>query len=76
MRYESPSRLVRALRNAGAENLRLHWVPILPQHYQSLQRIVETRAARLLLRHVRFLGALISHAFVVSANRSENSQIK
>ena len=70
MRFEFPRRLIDALHKAGGLNLQLHWLPILPQRWQRYQWIVETRSVIWLLRHVPFLGALLSHAFVISASKS------
>jgi 2-polyprenyl-3-methyl-5-hydroxy-6-metoxy-1,4-benzoquinol methylase len=70
MRFEFPRRLCDALRKAGGLNIQLHWLPILPQRWQRFQWIVETHTVIWLLHHVPLLGALLSHAFVISACKS------
>lgn len=65
LRYESPRGMQRALRRVGFENVRLHWMPILPGRFGRSQRLLEHRAARFLLRWVPLLGACLSHSFLV-----------
>jgi ubiquinone/menaquinone biosynthesis C-methylase UbiE len=69
LRYDQPRQLIRTLTDAGFEDPRLHWVPILPGWLQPLQRVVEAGWARALLAAVPVLGSLVSHAFLVVARR-------
>jgi SAM-dependent methyltransferase len=70
LRYESPRRLREMMRVDGFTDVTLHWLPILPERLQRLQWVVETRLTTWLLRNVPFLGALLSHAFVVHGHRA------
>ena len=70
MRYEYPSALCATIEKAGGKNVQLHWLPILPQRWQTMQWLVETPIMNWMFQHVPFFGTLFSHAFVVSANRS------
>lgn len=69
LRYESPKRLRRLLRDVGCESVRIHWVPILPQRLQRYQWLVETASVRRFMRLVPLAGALFSHAFVLEGRR-------
>jgi SAM-dependent methyltransferase len=70
LRYESPARLERLLREAGFGAVRLHWMPILPTRWYALQRIVESGPLRLALRTVPLLGMFLSHAFILRAEKA------
>jgi SAM-dependent methyltransferase len=65
LRYDSPSRVVALMHTLPFDEVRCHWVPILPSPLQRLQPIVETRLVRALLAAVPFIGSLVSHSFVV-----------
>jgi SAM-dependent methyltransferase len=69
VRYESPRVLAKLLRRNGLEHVRLYWLPILPARWQRLQWLAETEPARWLFRAAPLLGALLSHSFVLSAER-------
>jgi len=69
LHYESPRRLRRLVREAGLEEVRLRWLPILPGRLRGLQRLAEHRLAAGLLRAVPGLGALLSHSMVVVGRR-------
>lgn len=71
LRYDTPATLVRLLKAQGAESVRIHWVPILPAGLSRMQPLIETRAARSLLRRLPWLGQLLSHAFLISAVRGD-----
>lgn len=70
VRFESPERLRFLMREAGLQEVRLHWLPILPGHWQRFQWLLETRGTRGMLRFVPLLGRLFSHAFVVHGRKS------
>jgi len=70
LRYESPSRLKRLLREVGFGKVELHWMPILPTRWYGLQRLIESRPVSLALRLVPPLGMLVSHAFIVRAEKA------
>ncbi|SFM23838.1 Methyltransferase domain-containing protein [Ectothiorhodospira mobilis] len=67
LRYDRPRQLAHWLRAHGAEDVRIHWVPILPGPLRRLQPWLETPAVRRLLATVPGIGALVSHAVLVSA---------
>jgi SAM-dependent methyltransferase len=69
LRYESPRRLRRLLQDAGFDKVRVHWMPILPTRWYGLQGLMETRVVDATLRLVPLLGMLISHAFIVRAEK-------
>lgn len=70
VRYESPRKLQRLMRHYGLEDVQMFWVPILPGAWQRFQWLLETRTVRWIMRNVPLVGALVSHAFVLSARRS------
>jgi SAM-dependent methyltransferase len=69
LRYESPATIRRILAAEGMDNVRLHWMPIVPSRFPRLQRLVESDAVHWLLRHVPPLGLLFCHAFIVHCTR-------
>lgn len=71
VRYESPYRLRRIMQAAGLENVRIHWLPILPGRLQRYQKLVESRFVQNLLRFIPVIGALFSHSMIVSGTVPE-----
>lgn len=69
LRYESPRRVRRLLLASELDDVRIHWLPILPARLSRFQRWLESRPARLALHWVPFLGLLVSHSFIASARR-------
>ena len=69
LRYDSPWVLKRLLIAQGFQSVSLYWVPILPTRWQRFQPWVEIPVFRALLHAITPLGALLSHAVVVSAKR-------
>ncbi len=69
LRYESPWRIKRLLRDHGFTDVRLHWMPIAPGHSQRLQRIIESPAGQGLLHFVLPMGLLLSHSFIVCGTK-------
>ena len=69
LRYESPRRLLRTAQRSGLADIRLHWMPIVPQGARAMQRILESRPVDWLFRNVSILGASLSHAFLVHARK-------
>lgn len=70
LRYESPRRLRRIMEAAGASEVRLIWLPIVPGRWQRFQAILESRPVARLLHAVPPLGALLSHSFVLVATKA------
>lgn len=69
MRYDSPRRLVRLLRELGFEEIERFWVPILPARFARFQWIMETTWVVWLLHAVPALGGLLSHSVMITARR-------
>jgi len=70
LRYESPRRIMRLLRDCGFTDVRLHWMPIIPGRSQRLQQMIESQSGQALLRLLPPLGLLISHSFIVQGRKS------
>lgn len=70
VRYESPWRLLADLRNAGLDQRKLYWLPILPARLQKYQWLLETRFTRLILHAFPPLGALLSHSFLARGRKT------
>ncbi|HYD85193.1 MAG TPA: class I SAM-dependent methyltransferase [Opitutus sp.] len=68
LRYETPARVKRALRDAGWRVER-YWLPILPARFARFQGWLERGWVVALLHRVPPLGALLSHSFVIRARR-------
>ena len=69
LRYESPWRMKRLLRECGFENVRLHWMPIAPGGSPALQHVAESPATTWLLRWIPLVGPLLSHAFILQGTK-------
>jgi ubiquinone/menaquinone biosynthesis C-methylase UbiE len=69
LRYESPSTLTGILKAQGFRDVTLFWMPIAPPRWPWLQRIVESRPARWMLRTVPLFGPLTSHSFIVRGTK-------
>lgn len=70
LRYESPARLVAAIRRAGFDDVRRHWLPIMPRRWHRFQPVCESRRVQLMLNCVSPLGALASHSVLIKATLS------
>ena len=70
LRYESPRELCSTLAGADFTRITQHWLPIAPSRLQRTQPLLESRAARFMLRHVPPAGSLLSHSFVIHARRA------
>lgn len=73
LRYESPIRLKRTLEVAGFTKVQVYWMPILPSRWYGLQKLIESRPVAALLRFLPLLGPLLSHAFIIRAERATQS---
>lgn len=69
LRYESAARLVDVLRHAGFVSPVLNWLPLMPSRLQILQPTFESRLARRLLMALPAIGCVVSHSFLISAER-------
>jgi ubiquinone/menaquinone biosynthesis C-methylase UbiE len=69
LRYEAPRRLLRSVRDSGFSDARLYWMPIMPARTRRLQRLVESESAAWVLRNLPWIGALVSHGFIVRARK-------
>ncbi|TDY03752.1 class I SAM-dependent methyltransferase [Thiohalophilus thiocyanatoxydans] len=72
LRYDSPAQLIRLLRAAGATEIRLYWVPILPGSLRRFQPWLESRPVRGLLAHLPWLASPLSHAFLIAARKADH----
>lgn len=66
LRYESPRRMRRLMEDAGLVKLRIHWIPIMPARLKAFQPVAESALVTALLRNVPWLGALLSHSFMLT----------
>ena len=65
MRYDSPWRLARRLREAGVAQVDLHWLPLVPGRWRLAGAIAHSSLVRGLLRCLPPLAAVASHAVVL-----------
>lgn len=70
LRYQSPAELRQLMRAHDLVDIRLHWLPIMPQRWQRFQGLLETRQGRWIFRHLPGIGLLFSHSMVLSAVRA------
>jgi SAM-dependent methyltransferase len=70
LRYERPGRFAAALREAGFNDIRVHWIPLVPGRFERLQRVLEGPVMQVLFRWIPPLGALVSHSFFVTGTRT------
>ena len=69
LRYESPWRMKRLLRECGFDDVQLHWMPIAPGGSPALQRVAESPVTTWLLRWIPLAGPLLSHAFILKGTK-------
>jgi len=69
LRYDHPDELAGVLRNSGFEDVRVHWVPIMPSRLASLQAAIESVPLKAILRLAPIAGRWLSHAFVLQGRR-------
>ncbi|MEP6997740.1 MAG: class I SAM-dependent methyltransferase [Betaproteobacteria bacterium] len=69
LRYEASSKLLEILHRAGFVRLTLSWLPLMPSRLHMLQPAFESLLARRLLATVQPLGRIVSHSFLISAQR-------
>jgi len=74
LRYESPWALMRVLKDCGLVNIKMYWLPMVPQRLQTFQRLVNNPVTRAILKIMPPLGALLSHSFTVSGQLPHNHQ--
>ncbi len=74
LRYESPRDLRRELAEAGFLKASVHWLPIAPSAVQQLQPLLELAVTRSVMQSVGPVGSLLSHSFVIRAQRGESRQ--
>lgn len=67
LRYESPGRMARLMREAGLIEVQVHWIPILPSRLRVLEPIVEGALVRALLRYLPGVGPLLCHSCLLTA---------
>lgn len=69
LRYDRADEFQAIAGTAGLEVLAIEWLPILPARLQRLQWLLEIRPTRTLMRWLPFVGALLSHSFILRARR-------
>lgn len=69
LRYETVEDFREAARNVGFNVSAVEWLPILPGRLSRFQGLLEARPVRAVLKRMPWLGALISHSFVLRAAR-------
>lgn len=69
LRYESAWALRRLFKKNKLENIRIHWLPIAPGKLTFIQPILQHSIFQNLLRIVPLFGVLLSHAFIITANK-------
>lgn len=69
LRYEAPHDLCDTMKSVGFNGMKRYWIPILPYRLQRFQWMLETRVVRWLLHTVPPIGALLSHSFVIKAQK-------
>jgi len=67
LRYDTVRGLSATAQAAGLQVVAVEWLPILPARLQRLQWMLETRTTRTLLRRLPWLGAWLSHSFILRA---------
>lgn len=73
LRYEVVHNLYSIMKKNGLTNINLYWLPILPARWYRFQWLVETRPAKWIFHNIPFFGQLLSHAFVLSGQRSQET---
>jgi hypothetical protein len=69
LRYESATELLAALDRAGFVHPVLNWLPLMPSRLRVLQPAFESRLARRVLTVLPSVGCVVSHSFVITAER-------
>ena len=69
LRYESPRRVRELMRQSGMQDVRIHWIPIVPGRLGFLQGIAETRVLGSIVRMVPGLGDLLSHSCMLTGRK-------
>ncbi len=70
LRYHSPAALRRLMQAHDLVDVKLHWLPIMPQRWQRFQWLLEAPQGRWVFRHLPGIGLLFSHSMVLSAVRA------
>jgi ubiquinone/menaquinone biosynthesis C-methylase UbiE len=73
LRYESPRMLRKLLVSSGLEQVKLYWLPMLPGRFPRCQRILESAVVRWAFHHLPGIGALLSHAVILSGRKRGRS---
>ena len=73
LRYESSRRLAGLMRAAGLTNVRIHWMPIVPTKWQTLQPRLEGPAARWVFAHIPLVSLMFCHSFMIVGEKAAPS---
>ncbi len=74
LRYETVNNLVDLMKSNGLTHIQLHWLPILPARWYRHQWLIENRLAKWAFRYIPLTGQLLSHAFILSGQRQQDTQ--
>jgi SAM-dependent methyltransferase len=69
LRYETADGFREAAGQVGLNVISVEWLPILPGRLSRFQGLLEARPVRAVLKRVPFLGAMLSHSFILRACR-------
>jgi len=70
LRYESPANMRRLFEQQGMSNVKLYWVPVLPQRLHAYSFLVNHPVIRWLFMRTPLLGALLSHSILISGTKN------
>lgn len=71
LRYESPRRMKKQMRECGLVDVQIHWMPIAPERAPLLQRLAESAPMTWVLRSLPLVGMLFAHAFILQGKKTK-----
>ena len=72
LRYDQPEDFMRSAVAAGFKDAELFWLPLVPRRLGLLQGLLESRPSKGILQSVPYIGAPLSHSFILRARRAED----
>ncbi len=69
VRYENSTRIVRLLESHGLTDIKLIWIPIIPEKFGILKKFVYSSPGRLLIQRTPLLGPVVSHSMLLNATK-------
>jgi hypothetical protein len=58
------------MRAAGFNDVRVHWILLVPGRFERLQRVLEGPVVQALFRWIPRFGAVVSHSFFVTGTKT------